>query len=204
VVSVHVLLSLRCLGGSRTAFWLLGPFTILVALSYLVAGLGAYLAFVAVFAWWWRSPSGIGRTRTTVAAAAASLVLTTVVVAFIAAALLGRSSGVRPSSGLHSLSSLAYVGYELILGRSTSFPGDTLRQAASGRAYLQLLINGWRDTTVAAFGVLGVLAIVVVGFTRLHIRQDRIVLVALVPWLVAAGAFQAYSVYPGFDVLGRQ
>jgi hypothetical protein len=204
LASVHITSTLRyAMAPTARRLGVMSVLTVLIAVAYPVAAVGAFCAMVVV-AIKKALPSYRATRGVPTLFVALATVATGAVVAAVVLFSLSRTGGVRtPDSPGALVSSFIYAGYELLLGRSIGYSVVELRLAGT--------LGGVRDL-VAALPVPGFVALAaalslsvlaVKGLRQIRLRIDRDVLLAVGPWLLTALAFCAYSVYPGFLLLGR-
>lgn len=201
-VALHGWEMLRVLRDPRRGLGRLALLSVVVVLSYSVAGVAGLLGLWIAAAqrllrrWheargalvgWWLLPPALA------SLAGAGIVLSS----------LARASGIRTATDERSLESMIYAFYELLLGRTIGFSVTEIRRAA-GFTGLRTLIRAeplqLLEATVAATVIA---LILLLGLRRLRLRQDLGALLAALPWLGTALLFCGYALYPGFLLNGR-
>ena len=178
--------------------------TVTVALAYSIAGVAALLSLLSAIAWSRRSRrASDGRVLAVVGgaiAAAVALAVSGVILSSISRAGVGSRA---PESVVTAIASLCYAAYELILGRSVGFSVTELRVAGGISGMLELARSQPGALAVTVLCSSSLLAVLIGGLRRIRPKRDADLLVVVAPWIMVAGLFCAYAIYPGFVLLGR-
>jgi hypothetical protein len=181
---------------------LVAAMTLVSALAYPVAAGGASLSFAIALGWLLVSPA-----RRSLVAWRFALPVTAATAAAVAVVVLwslSRSSGVRaPESLGASVASMTYAVYELLLGRSLGYSVVELREALGLSGVMELLRSNPLAGCVAIAAAGGLLAVIGAGIRGLRLSASLVPVLVGGPWLLAGALLFAYSIVPGFLLLGR-
>jgi len=196
LVSAHLWYAMRYEDGQVHVAGHLGLLTLLVALSYAVAGLAALV--IALYAFL----SSPDRYRRFVAVAPGQRAFALGGAGFAAVFVIVtvfKSGSPGVPEARQPLLTLAYTGYELLLGRTVAWSTGELRTASPS----SLLSPSFDLALVLLLATLVVACLAKLSPLALKTTAARELAPIGAMWIATALAFMAYSILAGFPLLGR-